>query len=158
MTSRSERLVLKDWRYKSAATRSTDRRERSEVVATRDAPWPSCRPQEWARHLGALSQKPMTASWFGSTRFDRIQGCGAEGARQDGLPSDLFVSLRPMETAYAREDVALKKQERSLQHLEARQKGSSRRSRATRALAPRLEVLCGLCALRENLSAAITPC
>ena len=69
-----------------APTRSPDRRSRSEVVATRAEPWPQCRSLEWARRLGALSPKPMTASWFGSARFDRIQGCGAEGARQDGLP------------------------------------------------------------------------
>ena len=53
-------------------------------------PWLPSRCEEWARRLGALPPMRMTASWFRSSRIDRIQGCGAISRPPDGeLPSEL---------------------------------------------------------------------
>jgi hypothetical protein len=52
-------------------------------------PWLPSRCEEWARRPGALPPMRMTASWFRSSRIDRIQGCGAISAPDRELPSEL---------------------------------------------------------------------
>jgi hypothetical protein len=51
-------------------------------------PWPLSRCEDWARRPGALPPMRMTASWFRSSRIDRIQGCGAISAPDGELPSN----------------------------------------------------------------------
>ena len=55
-------------------------------------PWLPSRGAEWARRPGASPPMRMTASWFRSSRIDRIQGCGAIFAPDGELPSELSSS------------------------------------------------------------------
>src|SRR4029450_286790 len=63
----NERRTLKAPRqFRLVRTLVTGRRGRFEVAESRDAPWLSCRLEEWVRRFGASLPMRMTASWFGS--------------------------------------------------------------------------------------------
>jgi hypothetical protein len=63
-------------------------------------PWLPSRCEEWARRPGASPLMRMTASWFRSSRIDRIQGCGAICVADGELPSELSSFAAPQKGSH----------------------------------------------------------
>src|SRR5262249_6264131 len=59
-----------------------------EVADSRQAPWLSCRLEEWVRRFGASLPMRMTASWLRSLDLPHTRLWRDSTAPESGLPSD----------------------------------------------------------------------